>query len=46
ANTRTVECVLAFDQTPPASLRIGQRVIVQFGANANTQAGAPAKPGS
>lgn len=31
ANTRTVECVLSFDQPPPASLRIGQRVIVQFG---------------
>ncbi|WP_130620128.1 efflux RND transporter periplasmic adaptor subunit [Dyella amyloliquefaciens] len=46
ANTRTVECVLAFDQPPPASLRIGQRVIVQFGTNAHTQAGAPAKPGS
>jgi len=30
ANTRTVQCVLAFDQPPPASLRIGQRVIVQF----------------
>lgn len=44
ANTRTVECVLAFDQPPPTSLRIGQRVIVQFGASAN--AGAPAKPGS
>ncbi|WP_201313707.1 HlyD family efflux transporter periplasmic adaptor subunit [Dyella sp. EPa41] len=44
ANTRTVECVLAFDQPPPASLRIGQRVIVQFGAG--THASAPAKPGS
>jgi len=44
ANTRTVECVLAFDQPPPASLRIGQRVIVQFGAGANTST--PAKPGS
>jgi multidrug resistance efflux pump len=32
ANSRTVECVLAFDQPPPASLRIGQRVIVQFKA--------------
>ncbi len=42
ANTRTVECVLAFDQPPPASLRIGQRVIVQFGADANGSA--PAKP--
>jgi hypothetical protein len=42
ANTRTVECVLVFDQPPPASLRIGQRVIVQFAAG--TQA--PAKPGA
>ncbi|MGY3040468.1 multidrug resistance efflux pump [Rhodanobacter sp. TND4EL1] len=30
ANARTVECVLAFDQ--PQDLRIGQRVIVRFGA--------------
>ncbi|WP_426688058.1 efflux RND transporter periplasmic adaptor subunit [Rhodanobacter ginsengiterrae] len=30
ANARTVECVLAFDQ--PQTLRIGQRVIVRFGA--------------
>ncbi|RDS85487.1 efflux RND transporter periplasmic adaptor subunit [Dyella psychrodurans] len=30
ANTRTVECVLAFDQQPSASLRIGQRVVVKF----------------
>jgi len=45
ANTRTVQCVLVFDQPPPASLRIGQRVIVQFTANtANTAA--PAKPGN
>ncbi|BFI95581.1 MAG: hypothetical protein RSP_10910 [Rhodanobacter sp.] len=29
ANTRTVECVLAFDQ-PEQQLRIGQRVIVRF----------------
>ncbi|PMQ05677.1 Macrolide export protein MacA [Dyella sp. AD56] len=43
ANTRTVECVLAFDEPPPPSLRIGQRVIVQFGDNA---AAAPAKPRS
>ncbi|KLD66011.1 efflux RND transporter periplasmic adaptor subunit [Dyella japonica] len=42
ANTRTVECVLVFDQTPPPSLRIGQRVIVQFGDNA----GVRAKPGA
>jgi multidrug resistance efflux pump len=30
ANARTVECVLAFDQ--PQDLRIGQRVMVRFGA--------------
>lgn len=42
ANTRTVECVLVFDETPPPSLRIGQRVIVQFGNNA----GVRAKPGA
>ncbi|RAO75474.1 efflux RND transporter periplasmic adaptor subunit [Dyella jiangningensis] len=45
ANTRTVECVLAFDQPPPASLRIGQRVIVQFGNSADDHR-PPAKPGS
>lgn len=39
ANTRTVECVLAFDQTPPASLRIGQRVIVQFAPQAAAKTG-------
>ncbi|AIF47371.1 efflux RND transporter periplasmic adaptor subunit [Dyella japonica] len=43
ANTRTVTCVLVFDQPPPASLRIGQRVIVQFNANNTAQ---PAKPGN
>ncbi len=32
ANTRTVECVLALDQPAPQSVRIGQRVIVQFGS--------------
>lgn len=32
ANSRTVECVLAFDQ--PQELRIGQRVTVRFGAPA------------
>lgn len=32
ANTRTVECVLAFEQPPPASARIGQRVLVRFAA--------------
>lgn len=42
ANTRTVECVLVFDETPPPSLRIGQRVIVQFA----DQPGARAKPGA
>jgi RND family efflux transporter MFP subunit len=30
ANTRTVECVLAFDQQPATPLRIGQRVVVKF----------------
>ncbi|WP_430388384.1 efflux RND transporter periplasmic adaptor subunit [Dyella sp. 20L07] len=38
ANARTVQCVLVFDQPPPASLRIGQRVIVQFTADANAAA--------
>lgn len=42
ANTRTVECVLMFDETPPPSLRIGQRVIVQFGDNTEPRA----KPGA
>lgn len=32
SNTRTVECVLIFDQPAPATLRIGQRVLVQFPA--------------
>ena len=31
ANSRTVECVLAFDQQPTNALRIGQRVVVRFG---------------
>ncbi|MBE1160097.1 efflux RND transporter periplasmic adaptor subunit [Dyella acidiphila] len=31
ANTRTVECVLTFDQAPAMPLRIGQRVVVKFG---------------
>jgi multidrug resistance efflux pump len=31
ANTRTVECVLAFDQQPATPLRIGPRVVVKFG---------------
>jgi hypothetical protein len=34
ANARTVECVLAFDQSASAqvgNLRIGQRVLVRFG---------------
>lgn len=30
ANTRSVECVLKFDQPPATSLRIGQRVLVKF----------------
>lgn len=30
ANSRTVECVLAFDQPPSKTLRIGQRVMVKF----------------
>ncbi|SDT36356.1 HlyD family secretion protein [Pseudomonas asplenii] len=30
-NTRTVECVLVFDKPAPASLRIGQRMLVRFG---------------
>lgn len=32
ANVRTVGCVLAFDQPPPADVRVGQRVLVRFGA--------------
>lgn len=31
ANTRSVECVLSFDQPPATPLRIGQRVLVKFG---------------
>jgi multidrug resistance efflux pump len=30
ANTRSVECVLVFDQPPATSMRIGQRVLVKF----------------
>lgn len=30
ANTRSVECVLTFDQAPSMPLRIGQRVLVRF----------------
>ena len=30
ANTRSVECVLTFDQPPATALRIGQRVLVKF----------------
>lgn len=37
ANTRTVECVLAFDRPPPASARIGQRVLVRFAAGARAK---------
>ena len=40
ANSRSVECVLAFDQ--PQDLRIGQRVVVRFDAAAKP-ASAPAK---
>ncbi|GGY24311.1 hypothetical protein GCM10008098_17380 [Rhodanobacter panaciterrae] len=40
ANARTVECVLAFDE--PQNLRIGQRVMVRFGA-ASTPAPAASK---
>ncbi|MGA8135025.1 MULTISPECIES: biotin/lipoyl-binding protein [Pseudomonas] len=32
ANMRMVECILALDQPPPASLRVGQRMLVRFGA--------------
>ncbi|KRE88420.1 secretion protein HlyD [Frateuria sp. Soil773] len=35
ADTRTVECVLGFDQ--PQALRIGQRVLVRFGSPAPPQ---------
>ena len=31
ANTRTGECILAFDQPAPQSLRVGQRMLVRFG---------------
>ena len=31
ANMRTVECILAFDQPAPPSLRVGQRMLVRFG---------------
>ncbi|QXI26606.1 HlyD family secretion protein [Pseudomonas vanderleydeniana] len=30
ANLRTVECILAFDSPEPASLRVGQRLLVRF----------------
>jgi multidrug resistance efflux pump len=40
ANARTVACVLSFDQ--PQSLRIGQRVLVRFGAAAAPATAAPA----
>jgi multidrug resistance efflux pump len=39
ANARTVPCVLTFDAPPPADVRVGQRVLVRFGAPA-----APAAP--
>jgi multidrug resistance efflux pump len=35
ANTRSVECVLTLDQPPSTSLRIGQRVLVKFGASSS-----------
>ena len=41
ANARTVACVLAFDAPPPANVRVGQRVLVRFGAPA--AAAAPTK---
>lgn len=41
ANARTVACVLAFDTPPPADVRVGQRVLVRFGAP--TAAAAPPK---
>ncbi|OAE11802.1 secretion protein HlyD [Pseudomonas simiae] len=31
ANMRTVECILAFDEPAPESLRVGQRMLVRFG---------------
>lgn len=40
ATTRSVECVLVFDQPPPASWRIGQRVLVRFKTDAGK--GSPA----
>ena len=40
-NTRTVSCVLAFDQ--PQALRIGERVLVRFGTP-TAPAAAPRKP--
>jgi len=30
ANMRTLECILALDTPPPASLRLGQRLLVRF----------------
>ena len=33
ANSRAVQCVLAIDPPVPGELRIGQRVLVRFGAN-------------
>ncbi|MET0332046.1 MAG: efflux RND transporter periplasmic adaptor subunit [Dyella sp.] len=39
ANTRTVECIVVFDAPAGQQLRIGQRVLVQFGPQ-----GAPLKP--
>jgi multidrug resistance efflux pump len=39
ANARTVACVLAFDAPPPPDVRVGQRVLVQFGAAAASTKG-------
>jgi RND family efflux transporter MFP subunit len=39
ANTRAVECIVVFDAPAGQQLRIGQRVLVQFGPQ-----GAPVKP--
>ncbi|MGA0586456.1 HlyD family secretion protein [Dyella sp. KRB-257] len=38
ANARTVACVLAFDTPPPTDVRVGQRVLVRFGAPAASAA--------
>ncbi|WP_017904037.1 efflux RND transporter periplasmic adaptor subunit [Pseudomonas asplenii] len=43
-NTRTVECVLLFDTPAPASLRIGQRLLVRFGVEAPSDQAVGQKP--